>query len=106
MKLFKAFWRRAIDMSELGLYGGAQRNINRPEGALPGVYYNPGLYARTTVGLFEFLRERLGFEVERPHDKHERVAPMEAIRMAKQFEPCRLFFWRTCCRRSRWAGSR
>jgi len=73
-------------------YGGQDAASNRPDNALPGAYYDPDLYSRSTIKLFEYVRKQLGYDIELLHDIHERVAPMEAIRMAKQLEPFRLFF--------------
>ncbi len=77
---------------QMGGYGGANPIEWRPEGAAPGVYYDPDLYARSVPRLFEHLRGRLGFTVELLHDIHERLQPIEAVRLAKQLEPYRLFF--------------
>ncbi len=92
---------------QMGGYGGQMRVVSghvkdvhsgspleerRPDGALPGYYYDPDLYARSVPRLFEHLRTKIGFEVELLHDIHERVPPIEAVRMAKQLEPYRLFF--------------
>ncbi|CAG5081763.1 Enolase 2-phosphoglycerate dehydratase, Mandelate racemase/muconate lactonizing enzyme [Thermobacillus xylanilyticus] len=75
-----------------GLYGGRQDRFHSPEGAAPGAYYDPDAYARSVPKLFEHIRSVFGYEVELIHDIHERVAPIEAIRLAKQLEPYRLFF--------------
>jgi len=77
---------------QLGGYGGNRPLAPSPEGALPGVYFNPEAYARSIPHLFAHLRERLGYEIELLHDVHERLAPIEAIRLAKQLEPYQLFF--------------
>ena len=81
---------------QLGIYGGhmggAQQQLITPKAALQGAYYDPGQYARVTLGLFECLRNRLGFDVELIHDVHERLTPAEAIRFACDMEPYRLFF--------------
>jgi len=42
--------------------------------------------------LFEACRKELGDEVELLHDVHERVAPIQAVRLAKEVEKFRLFF--------------
>jgi mannonate dehydratase len=77
---------------QMGLYGGVNQKLNSPENALPGAYYDPDDYARSVLRLFEHLRAQLGFEVELCHDVHERIAPIEAVRLAKGLEPYRLFF--------------
>jgi mannonate dehydratase len=74
-----------------GVYGGASRRA-RPEGAQPGAYYDPRLYARETLGLLETLRARLPAELELLHDVHERLSPIEAVQFAKDVEQFRLFF--------------
>ena len=54
--------------------------------------WDPAAYVRIVPRLFEHLRSALGDEVELLHDIHERVAPPDAIRLAKALEPYRLFF--------------
>jgi mannonate dehydratase len=58
----------------------------------PGQYFDPVVYAREVPQLFEFLRSRVGFKVGLLHDVHERLAPIDAIRLAKELEPFRLTF--------------
>jgi mannonate dehydratase len=77
---------------QMGGYGGKSRLPPAPEQALPGVYFDPAAYARSIPHLFASLRERIGYEVELLHDVHERLSPIEAIYLARQLEPYRLFF--------------
>jgi mannonate dehydratase len=42
--------------------------------------------------LFEKLRERVGFGPHLLHDVHHRLTPIEAARLGKALEPCRLFW--------------
>jgi mannonate dehydratase len=77
---------------QLGGYGGKERPRPAPEQAQPGMYYDPKVYARSVPRLFEYVRSHVGYEVELMHDVHERLAPMEAIRLAKQLEAYQLFF--------------
>jgi mannonate dehydratase len=77
---------------QLGGYGGKTPLRSSPDNAAPGIYFDPDAYARNIPRLFEYLRSHLGYEVELVHDIHERLTPMEAIRVAKQLEPYRLFF--------------
>ncbi|HET8844955.1 MAG TPA: enolase C-terminal domain-like protein, partial [Ktedonobacteraceae bacterium] len=60
--------------------------------ALPGIYFDPLAYARSVPRLFAAVREHCGDELELLHDIHERLVPIEAIRLAKALEPYRLFF--------------
>jgi mannonate dehydratase len=77
---------------QMGLYGGQHEIIHKPEGALPGAYYDPAAYAQAIPKLFGHLRSTLGAEIELIHDIHERLLPIEALRLAKDLEPYRLFF--------------
>jgi len=77
---------------QMGGYGGHRPGVTGPEGALPGAYYDPDAYARSVPRFLEHVREKVGFDVELLHDIHERLMPIEAIRLAKQVEPYRLFF--------------
>lgn len=54
--------------------------------------WEPGPYVRMVPKLFEHLRSKVGEEVELLHDVHERVTLPQAVRLAKDLEPYRLFF--------------
>lgn len=58
----------------------------------PGAYYDPDAYARSVVELFEHVRGVVGEELFLLHDIHERLAPIDAIRLARDLEPHKLFF--------------
>ncbi|GHO93191.1 starvation-sensing protein RspA [Reticulibacter mediterranei] len=75
-----------------GKYGASAAPRSLPENAQPGVYFDPDAYARSIPRLFEHIRSQVGYEIELLHDIHERLVPIEAIRLAKQLEPYRLFF--------------
>lgn len=77
---------------QMGLYGGKTSSIVKPDGAPNGAYFNPDIYAKSIPQLFEHIRSNIGFDVELIHDIHERVSPIEAVRMAKNLEPYRLFY--------------
>lgn len=49
-------------------------------------------YLDHTPKLFEHLRDRFGFEPHLLHDVHHRLTPIEAGRLGKSLEPCRLFW--------------
>lgn len=68
------------------------QTMDRLDSAFPGAYYDADAYARSIPALFEYVRSKIGFELFLLHDIHERLAPMDAIRMAKALEPYRLFF--------------
>ena len=80
---------------QCGGYGGApygQTPPTAPAGALDGMYLDSHKYIRDTVELFGQIRERIGYEMRLVHDVHERIAPSEAIRLARELEPFDLFF--------------
>jgi mannonate dehydratase len=68
------------------------KGLDRTDSAFPGVYYDPDRYARSIPPLFEHVRSKVGDDLHLLHDIHERLAPIDAIRMAKALEPYRLFF--------------
>ena len=75
-----------------GGYGGRIDQLKLPDNAPEGTYFDPLGYTRNTVKLFEHIRSSVGDEIELVHDVHERLAPIEAIRLSKNLEPYRLFF--------------
>ncbi|MCC7359516.1 MAG: bifunctional D-altronate/D-mannonate dehydratase [Anaerolineales bacterium] len=66
--------------------------LDAAESEFPGAYYDPDAYARSVVGLFDYVRAHIGFDLFLLHDIHERLVPMDAIRLARALEPYRLFF--------------
>ncbi|CAN5592242.1 D-galactonate dehydratase family protein [soil metagenome] len=54
--------------------------------------WDPDAYVRIVPRLFEHIRTALGDEIELLHDIHERIPPIQAIRLAKELEQYRLFF--------------
>ncbi|MCB0034837.1 MAG: bifunctional D-altronate/D-mannonate dehydratase, partial [Anaerolineales bacterium] len=77
---------------QLGFYGSSTAEMNKPEGALAGAYFDPRAYARDTLKMIAEVRDILGDEVELLHDVHERLAPIDAVQFAKDVEPFKLFF--------------
>ncbi|QHT61370.1 starvation-sensing protein RspA [Paenibacillus lycopersici] len=77
---------------QMGGYGGRNHQLHQPDNALPGAYFDPQAYARSVPRMFEHLRSTIGFEVELLHDIHERLVPIDAVRLARDLEPHRLFF--------------
>ena len=58
--------------------------------------FEPTPYVNNTIKMFDYLRSKLGFDVEFVHDVHERVPPTQALVLAKAVEPFRLFFLEDC----------
>ncbi len=77
---------------QLGGYPGLSGPDHRPKGALPGAYFHPREKLRHIPALFETLRQELPPEIELLHDVHERLAPIDAVWLARALEPYRLFF--------------
>ncbi|MCY0879617.1 MAG: starvation-sensing protein RspA [Firmicutes bacterium] len=85
-----------------GGYGGAlpgdgrprfrSARVHTPDRAAPGRYFDPDDYRRRVPQLFRYLRERFGADVELLHDVHERLAPVDAVRLAEALAPYDLFF--------------
>ena len=57
-----------------------------------GAVYEPAVYIRRALEMFEKVRAAVGWEVELAHDVHERISPTQAIQFCKDVEPFRLFF--------------
>jgi len=49
-------------------------------------------YLDFTPRLFEAIRDRHGMDFHLLHDAHHRITPIEAARLGKALEPCRLFW--------------
>lgn len=49
-------------------------------------------YLSYMPGVFKRLREDLGTEIRLLHDGHHRLTPIEAARLARELEPCDLFW--------------
>ena len=83
-----------------GTYGTSSRRKSEEtagrvdqQGELPETeIFEPSPYLRIVPKLFEHLRAKLGDEVELLHDTHEKLAPIQAARLARELEPYHLFF--------------
>jgi len=54
--------------------------------------FEPAVYIRRALKLFEVARQELGDEVELLHDVHERVSPRQAVQFCKDAEKFKMFF--------------
>ncbi len=77
---------------QMGGYGGKRADANKPEGALPGAYYDPRAYTRNMLKMIDFVRGNVGEDIELLHDVHERLSPIDTVGFAKDLEPYKLFF--------------
>ena len=89
--------RVQVEVPGLATYGaGGIEDASRDEEVIgptnPKDIWEPAAYARLVPRLFEYLRTKLGDDVELLHDVHERVTPNQAINLCKELERYRLFF--------------
>lgn len=86
--------RVQVGMPGLSVYGAGRRRFSDQAAAAsePLATFEPAPYVRTVPKLFEYLRGKLGDEVELLHDIHERVPPILAIQLVKDLEKFRPFF--------------
>jgi mannonate dehydratase len=68
-------------------YEPAERAERPPEHV-----WNTEAYLRFAPRMLETVREEHGFEFSLLHDAHHRLTPIEAARLGKDLEPCRLFW--------------
>ena len=54
--------------------------------------FEPAVYIRRALKLFEVARTELGDEIELLHDVHERVSPRQAVQFCKDVEKFKMFF--------------
>ena len=73
-----------------GGYGSAPSGS--PVNALDGVYLDGKKYIAQTVKMIEGVREKFGDKIGIVHDVHERIAPADAVKLAKLLEPYDLTF--------------
>jgi mannonate dehydratase len=77
---------------QMGGYGGKEDSLHKPEGSLPGAYFDPRAYCRNMLRMIEYIRSHVGEEIELLHDIHERLTPIDTVQFAKDVEPYHLFF--------------
>ncbi len=66
--------------------------VRSPDGSRPGEYFDPYTYRRRVPRMLERVRAEFGTSIELLHDVHERLSPIDALRLAKDVEPFDLFF--------------
>jgi mannonate dehydratase len=81
---------------QVGVPGMAGYGAGRGGASIPALHdgpvFEPAVYVRRAVKLFEECRKHLGDEVELLHDAHERVTPTQAVQFAKDLEKFKLFY--------------
>jgi mannonate dehydratase len=77
---------------QMGGYGGKSPSFHKPEDAPDGAYFDPRAYTRNMLKMIEYVRAKVGEEVELLHDVHERLSPIDTVQFAKDVEQFKLFF--------------
>lgn len=78
---------------QLGGYTGIHADgIGIHERKKDAHYYDPKEKLSRIPEMFAYLREQLGSDVGLLHDVHERLTPIDAVKLAKDLEPYNLFF--------------
>ena len=82
-----------------GLLPGTTPTGHTDMGSLPVTeVFEPEPYLRTIPKLFDYVRGKLGSDVDLLHDCHERLDPIQGARLAHELEPYHLFFLEDCLR--------
>jgi len=86
--------RVQVGVSGMAGYGAGVRGEATKAAALHSEpVYEPAVYIRKALKMFEECRKQLGEEVELCHDVHERVTPTQALQFCKDVERFKLFFF-------------
>ncbi|HEV3200721.1 MAG TPA: enolase C-terminal domain-like protein [Bryobacteraceae bacterium] len=88
-------WRHVrvqVGVPGMAGYGSARGGDNTIKALHEKPVFEPAVYVRRALKLFEVCRKELGEEVELLHDVHERVSPNQAVQFAKDAEKFKLFF--------------
>src|ERR1700735_1762679 len=64
----------------------------RPDGVAPSPVFSATRYITRTIGMFEALRAKFGYDTGFVHDVHERPAPNESIELCRAVEQYRPFY--------------
>lgn len=77
-----------------GVQGETSDDVRRarPRGVANSPVFEPTPYVNNTIRMFDYLRQKIGFDVELIHDVHERVPTAQSLVLAKAVEPHRLFY--------------
>lgn len=77
---------------QLGKYGGKNQKMHLTNELSEGEYFDPDIYMKDVITMFKALRERYGYSIHFLHDVHERLFPNQALQLAKELEPYKLYF--------------
>ena len=85
--------RVQVGIPGMAAYGSGGQTDTKVQALHTGPVYEPAVYIRRTLKLFEACRKELPEELELCHDVHERISPIQALQMAKDVEKFKLFFF-------------
>jgi len=89
----RGFRHVRIQVGVPGMAGyGSGRGDVKVEALHSAPVFEPEAYLKRAVKMFEVCRKELGDEVELLHDVHERISPIQAVRLCKEVEQFRPFF--------------
>lgn len=71
---------------------GSRRGDQQVKALHSSPVFEPAVYVRRALKLFEACRKELGEDVELLHDVHERVSPNQAVQFCKDAEKFKMFF--------------
>ena len=77
---------------QLGKYGGKNQKMHLTNHLSEGEYFDPDIYMKDVITMFKALREKYGYSIHFLHDVHERLFPNQALQLAKELEPYKLYF--------------
>ena len=86
------YLRVQVGIPGLTTYGSRGGEVVKALNPAQRATWEPTPYVRTVPKLLEYLRLKLGDDVELLHDVHERIPPIQGVWLAKAVEPYRLFF--------------
>jgi mannonate dehydratase len=88
--------RIQIGVPGMSGYGGGGRGGDAAANPIKPLHtqpvYEPAVYIRRAMKMFETCRKELGEEIELLHDVHERISPNQAVQFCKDAEKFKLFF--------------
>jgi mannonate dehydratase len=64
----------------------------RPNGVAPSPVFEPTPYVNNTIKMLDYLRAKIGFDVDLIHDVHERVPPTQALQSALAIDSANQLF--------------
>jgi len=85
--------RVQVGIPGMAAYGSGGAVNTKVQALHTGPVYEPAVYIRRTLKLFEACRKELPEDVELCHDVHERISPTQALQMARDVEKFKLFFF-------------